>query len=141
MVSDITLTALPLLPDGLTDNDKAYRVGVLDAQGHTAYVFFMALVGPVGSSFVHIRLQMRLREERCCLCHVPLCAEDLVIAVCTEVYTMDATGPFPNCFVHTAWVPFPNCFVHTACVGENYRLAMQRLMVGWRAAQDYACWF
>ena len=129
MVSDITLTALPLLPDGLTDNDKAYRVGVLDAQGHTAYVFFMALVGPVGSSFVHIRLQMRLREERCCLCHVPLCAEDLVTEVCTAACT--------GCY----GMPFPNCFVHTSCVGDNYRVAMQRLHIGWRAAQRYACWF
>ena len=121
--------ALPLLPDGLADNGKAYRVGVLDAQGHAAYVFFMALAGPIGSSFVHIRLQMRLREEQCCLCHVALCAESRVTAVCTEVCTMDAT------------VPFPNCFVHTACVGEDYRLAMQRLHIGWRAAQRYACWF
>ena len=130
MVSDITPTALPLLPDGLADNGKAYRVGVLDAQGHAVYVFFRAFAGPVGVSFVHNRLQVRRgREEQCCLCHVPLCAEDFVTDVCTEVRTEDAT------------VPFPNCFVHTACVGDDYRLAMQRLHIGWRAAQRYACWF
>ena len=132
---DITLTAtqddraIPLLPDGLIDNDKAYRVGMIDAQGHAAYAFFRAFAGPIGPSFIHIRLQMRLREEQCCLCHVALCAEDLVTDVCPAVCTIDFA------------VPFPHCFVHTACVGENYRLAMQRLMVDWRTAQDYACWF
>ena len=141
---DITLTThqtqpVVLLPDGLADHGHAYRVSMSDAQGHAAYVFFRALAGPIGPSFLQIRLQMRLREERCCLCRLPLCAEDLVTDVCTEVLTQDTAPLFPNCFVHTACVD--NCLFHGSDAGNSYRCATRLLMQSWRAAQDYTCWF
>ena len=125
-----------LLPDGMTDDGRAYRVGVTDAEGHAAYVFFRALAGPIGPSFLQIRLQMRLREERCCLCRSPFCADDLVTDVCTT----DASTLFPFCFVHTACVD--NCLFHVAAdAGNSYRCATRLLTQSWRAAQNYACWF
>ena len=128
-MADMTLTAtqvaswIPLLPDGIVD-DTMYRVGVV-CEGKAVYTFFTAHHTPVNATFLRIRMQVRLREEQCCLCHDPLRLNTLFTRVCTT----DAVALFPD------------CFVHTACVGDDYRLAMQRLHIGWRAAQRYACWF
>ena len=129
MMPEITLTTtqndctIPLLPDGIVGNTM-YRVGVV-CEGKAAYAFFTDYLDPVDATFIHIRTQVMPREERCCLCHDPLRINTLFTRVCTT----DAVALFPD------------CCVHTACMGDNYRVAMERLVAGWRAAQDYACWF
>ena len=109
-----------LLRDGLLDRTSTYRVGFL-CNGHAVYVLFK----PCRVFRRHLSRERDGHEALCCLCQQVLRTDEYLTAVCTT---------------DTAAL-FPPCFVHTACVDGHYRFVVRRLVVSWRAAKEYACWF
>lgn len=127
-MADITGSTIPpqeaLRPDGVTDTG-AYRVGCT-IDGQHVYAFYKAFSRPIDAQFQRIRLGMRCREERCCVCHAVFISGEMLTAIASSNHA----------------VLFPTCFVHTTCIpGGAYATLVYWLHKEWRDAQRYACWF